>query len=497
MIVISKAGLLFLLACLIQIISTTKKFINPQKPFKPFVSVLSPETMKKFGEDSEKIKTKFLQREKDDIQMRDILSSESVESVILKDDESSSEKVLKEISFSVKCIFIDELKVYDISGLGINYLKTNKRAHNQTINDINIYFNFCYDIKDINGCSQERKQMLAVTDSGNSTECIPLANSINKGNKWSMLEDSNKSTIIQIQLNSDKSYKTYYKLKCNEKEDMKFIEGKSKYMEKNVDEKGELYYETILFFETKEACPQFDFYVVLNFIHDYYYIFAGLLIAFGIFNCILGLRFAKYTSFILTLFGVTIFSLILFQFILPPGCAKWIVWVILAIGIILGCTAGYFVFNNHKKFMAFLVGGLAGFLLGEFLFNLFGNKVKANLTLINILFIVVCIILAIILAFILKDLIIIFATSFIGAYAFIRGISLFAGHFPSEFTIIDLKKQGEDEQIKDLLNWRVYLYLASIVIVCGLSIFAQIKINHGLKDKEEGTPDALDPLNSN
>ena len=89
-------------------------------------------------------------------------------------------------------------------------------------------------------------------------------------------------------------------------------------------------------------------------------------------------------------------------------------------------------------------------------------------------------------AYILKDIIIIFATSFIGSYCLIRGISLFEGSFPNEFTVIDLKEREEFDQLAELFTWRVYVYLASIVIATGLSIFIQIKINKGIKRREEG-----------
>jgi len=90
----------------------------------------------------------------------------------------------------------------------------------------------------------------------------------------------------------------------------------------------------------------------------------------------------------------------------------------------------------------------------------------------------ICIIISICLAYWLQDAIIIFATSFIGAYTFIRGISLFAGGYPNEFTVIDLKNQGEDGQLKELITWRVWIYLVAIIIVTGLSIFIQFKIDH-------------------
>ena len=186
---------------------------------------------------------------------------------------------------------------------------------------------------------------------------------------------------------------------------------------------------------------------------------------------------------------------------MPPGCAKWIIWVILVIGIIIGCACGYFVFGNYDKFLALLVGGISGLLLGELLFSLFGNFISWNQILVNILFVIICMIITIVLAFVLRDAIIIGATSFIGSYAFIRGISLFAGGYPSEFTLIDLKNQGEDEQLKKLITWRVWVYLAAIIIQTGLSVFAQIVINKNIKfDKDEGPTDTdklVDSVSSN
>ena len=126
------------------------------------------------------------------------------------------------------------------------------------------------------------------------------------------------------------------------------------------------------------------------------------------------------------------------------------------------------------------------FLLGEFLFNLFGNAINGNGTLIHILFIVISIVACIILAYFPKSFIIILATYFIGSCALIRGSSLLAGHFPSEQTVIDLKERGETDQLKEILAWRVYVYLAFIVI----NIYIQFKLKKKNKDKEQAeTPD--------
>ena len=482
---IKKMKTVFTLILIFQIVISEKPFLNLEKPFKPFVSTFSPESLKKSEENNNKDETKIIKEMSDEIKIYELK----------EDDKSIAEEKLRNIKFSVKCMFVDDFNVYDIRSLGINKFKTGQKAYNLSLGDNTIYYNFCYDLKGINNCEGNKKQIFAEIPDGDGKKCVALADSVNKGNKWSIIKNTEDNTThLQIELNkASEDHLVYYKLRCNKSFDKPEFNESLSYFKKKFDDN---IFRTVLFFETKAACTKFDFYQIWEFINDYNYIFAIILIAFGLFNCILGKRLSQYTSFILTLFVVTVLSIFLFQFILPSGCADWIIWVILAIGVILGCTAGYFVFIYHEKFMAFLVGGIGGFLLGEFCFNLFGSLINANPTLINIIFIVICIIAAVILAYFIQDIIIIIATSFIGSYTLIRGISLFAGHFPSEFTVIDLKAQGEDEQLKELLTWRVYVYLVFIVITCGLSIYVQILIRKSTKESKEETPDDnLEKLN--
>jgi hypothetical protein len=211
---------------------------------------------------------------------------------------------------------------------------------------------------------------------------------------------------------------------------------------------------------------------------------------FGILNCGFGKRFSRFTAFFLCLFILTVLVLVLSQYILPSGCKEWIIWVMLGVGILLGLVAGIFAFKYHEGSMAFLTGGIGGFILGEFLFNLFGNKIPINGIAANIIVVVVSIIVLIAIAFFFKKFIVIFGTSLIGSYCFIRGISLFAGHFPDEITIIDLQTGGETEQLKELLTWQVYVYLASIAVATIISMIIQYKTYKEDGETVEGAKDA-------
>jgi hypothetical protein len=159
----------------------------------------------------------------------------------------------------------------------------------------------------------------------------------------------------------------------------------------------------------------------------------------------------------------------------------------LAVGLIIGIVLGIIVYKYHEKVMALLTGGISGFFIGQFLYSLFGNQIPANGIVINIVFVVVSIGVMIAIAYFFKKFIIIFATSFIGAYCFIRGISLFAGGFPDEITVMDLRGEDETDQLSKLLTWKVYVYLAAIVVTTVLAIFAQYKLN---KDKDDDDDDS-------
>lgn len=458
---------LIIIISLLQIIYSENEFLKIKAPFKPFVSVLSPASMVQFEDTS-----KYFNEKKDN----KFISLSEYESVSDDKNKSDAEIAFSKISFSVKCMFVDDFNLYDISGLGKNVL-SDEKEYNVTLGGKKIYFNFCYDLKpkeDIN-CTFEKKQIFVLDE---NDKCDYLANSILSGNSWFKSKEGGNTSYLKIELNhgDDEEHKNHvatYILECDESVKYEYVEGKS-YYKKDI---GGGKYETKIYIKTSEACPKMDFYVIWEFINNYSYIFASVLIAFGIFNCILGNKFADYTCFILTLFACTIFVLFFAQFILPPGCARWIIWVILALGIIIGSAVGYIVFHHYDKVLAFLVGGIGGVILGQFLFSMFGSLIPWNSILVNVLFVVICVIVAILLAFWLNTAIVIGATSFIGSYAFIRGLSLFFGSFPSEFTIIDLKNRGETEQIAELMNWKVYMYLAAIVVCTGLSIFVQIVIN--------------------
>ena len=132
------------------------------------------------------------------------------------------------------------------------------------------------------------------------------------------------------------------------------------------------------------------------------------------------------------------------------------------------------------------MGALLGYIIGQILYNLALNRITGlDQKYLQIIVYVLCIGVCIALSILLFNIVTIFATALIGAYAVIRGISIFAGGFPNETTIADLVKNEETEQLKKLLTWIVYLYLGGWVILFVIGLVVQIKIFAADKKEEK------------
>lgn len=466
----SLKSLIFLLS-IIYSISIDPKYLEKDQTFKPFVSVPSLDSFQNIVTNLDE-KASFVEEEKD------------------KDDK---------VNTAVRCLYLDKYDIYDISGLcatddGKNkevarqYEIENKEESNKKYT---IYVNFCRNLKGSDTCNKDNEKSQAYYKAEDG-DCKILAGDIGSGNQWTIKKENTTDgeiNIISILVNKKGNHTLTYELQCDSKmkknAEPDFIKDRS-----HILGNEEIGFDVLLRIKSSKACVTLDFYFIVKFIEDYKVIFAIIMMLIGLFNCCLGKKLAKYNSFLLCIIIITVLVLVFSQYVLPSGCAEWIIWVMLAVGILLGGTAGYFVFKYHDKVLALITGGVSGFFIGEFLYNLFGNRIEVNGIIINIVFVVVAIGVMIAISYFFKKFIIIFSTSFIGAYIFIRGISLLAGSFPDEVTVMDLNGKEEPEQLKELLTWQVYVYLAAILITTGLSIYLQYKFN---KDKgEDGEEDSKD-----
>jgi len=200
--------------------------------------------------------------------------------------------------------------------------------------------------------------------------------------------------------------------------------------------------------------------------NSYYWIVAIVMISIGAFVWSLGQKLFKPTVFIV--FTLTVFTFIMVIFyaiIFPVSVQGWTVWVIGSVGLVLGLICGFFMMKLARFGIAAL-GAWIGFVIGLIIHEAFLYHSTQQW-----LFWTICIALAVIgfaISFWKYKIILIISTAILGSYLVIRGVSLFIGGYPNEFTLISQIKNGNTAS---LLHWPFYLYLAAILVMSIGGIF--------------------------
>jgi hypothetical protein len=195
-------------------------------------------------------------------------------------------------------------------------------------------------------------------------------------------------------------------------------------------------------------------------------IFIGLFVAF----C--GKKLIKPTIFLV---GSTAFILLASLFIFTLAFTKdssdtveWVVFgVCCVVGILVGLLLAYL-----ARFGTAVLTAWGGVCLALMLYTSFVYKIDNEHRVAFWIFVVLMGVIAGVLGFFLYNHAIIIATSIIGSYIFVRGISLYAGGFPNEMVIIEMIKNG---QIANFDN-SFYIYLAGFVVMTIGCIVFQYKM---------------------
>jgi len=134
-------------------------------------------------------------------------------------------------------------------------------------------------------------------------------------------------------------------------------------------------------FQTAEACPKINFYLIWQFVEKFSFIFGALLIVIGLFETFYGAKVLIVTIFLATCMAtITIVFIFLFQFIIPTGGNPAIVWVVLGISTVVGLLLGYLVSKYNKALIGMILGGYMGYILGLVLYDSFLVKIQSNPT---------------------------------------------------------------------------------------------------------------------
>jgi len=208
---------------------------------------------------------------------------------------------------------------------------------------------------------------------------------------------------------------------------------------------------------------------MVKFLSEYWYIWGAVLIILGLFIAFFGNVFVKIIIFIVVTCVVWgLGSWLVFGVLesKDKSVSTAIQWTIVSCMLVLGLIIGA-LFAWCKRFGIALLGCAGGVILGLFIVTV--TTIANEAAYISI--IVACGIVCGLITYWLEPYIIMFSTSFIGAYAFIRGISVYAGKFPSE---VDLFRMLKNHTItrKDVDPvW--YAYAAAILVVFIVALVIQ------------------------
>lgn len=237
-------------------------------------------------------------------------------------------------------------------------------------------------------------------------------------------------------------------------------------------------------FTHKTGCPAFSLTSFVSFLQSHPWIIAVVLIVFGLVVTFAGALFFKYTiavaaGIVAWLTLMLFFSVIGWLQALDGDDKGNVALTVISflVATALSVFAGWFLFKL-ERIGATLLAGAVGFFVGTTIYNLF--FFWANNVYVLIVFDIVFVVLFAFLAYRFFDHILVFGTAFLGAYALVRGISLFAGHFPNEIEIFQQLSNG----IKPELDGYFYIYLGAIVVTFIIGVVVQKRVT--FKNTDEG-----------
>jgi hypothetical protein len=214
------------------------------------------------------------------------------------------------------------------------------------------------------------------------------------------------------------------------------------------------------------------------------FIIGPILLAFGIFFCFFGTKFVTIVQFLTGVVLVTGLAFYLIFVYIHIAYTALEFWLICLLCLVLGILAGYFIAKIETLAPTILAGCL-GYISGAVLYNLVFKFIKYDASVVYWVTIASTVVLLVVLACFMPTHFIIIPTAFIGAFCAMKGMSTMIGGFPDERYIVQLINNGEWEQLRIIMDFKVYLYLAFFIVMGIIGLYIQYKYFHNKDDKKE------------
>ena len=166
------------------------------------------------------------------------------------------------------------------------------------------------------------------------------------------------------------------------------------------------------------------------------------MIFIGFFVSFFGKKLVKPTICIIgTMASLLLLSLLIFTLAFNRDTSDTIEWVVFGVCCVVGILIGL-ILAWLSRFGTAVLAAWGGVSLALMLYTSFVYKIDNEQKVVFWIFVILMGVVAGLLGFALFNHAIIIATAIVGSYLVIRGISLYAGHFPNEMVIIEQIKHG-------------------------------------------------------
>ena len=231
---------------------------------------------------------------------------------------------------------------------------------------------------------------------------------------------------------------------------------------------------------SNHACSRFSLNTLFRYITRYSYLFGAIMIGLGVTVAFLGKKLVKPT---ICMVGTSAFillsSLFIFTLAFTKESSDTIEWVVFGVCCLVGVLVGL-VLAYLSRLGGAVLAAWGGVCLALMLYTSFVYKIDNSSRVAFWVFVVLMGAAFGVLGFLLFNHAIIISTAIIGSYAFMRGISLYAGGYPNEMMIIELIKNGQ------LTNFPTsfWIYFSGFIVMSLGCIVFQYKMWYG-KGKDE------------
>jgi len=124
-----------------------------------------------------------------------------------------------------------------------------------------------------------------------------------------------------------------------------------------------------------------------------------------------------------------------------------------------------------------LLSIIIGFFIGHILYNFTVKIFTMDPLQLYWITIIICIIIVFMFSFIIESLIIVIATSLIGSYLAVRGLSIVLGGFPDETYLSKLLTYKEFNQVARIFGGPAFIYLIMICLLFIIGLICQAGLN--------------------